>query len=95
MLTIPYDAMQYRYGNYRAFVLTGDHLVMRELKTGDRVGDRMEILDGLKLGDRVALTDVDILADGMKFTSGGRAGEGKGGSGKPGGAKPADAGSTS
>src|SRR5262245_53707165 len=69
VLTIPYAAMQYRYGVYRAFVLTGDHLVIHELKTGDRVDDRMEILDGLKLGDRVALTDVDNLADGMKVTS--------------------------
>ena len=41
---------------------------MRELKTGDRIGDRMEILDGVKLGERVALTDVDNLADGMKVT---------------------------
>ena len=89
VLTIPYTAMQYRYGNYRAFVVTGDHLVMRELKTGDRVGDRMEILDGLKVGERGALTDVDILADGMKVTSGGRGAEPKAG-GKSNGAKPAD-----
>ena len=92
VLTIPYGAMQYRYGNYRAFILTGDHLVMRELKTGDRVGDRMEILDGLKIGDRVALTDVDILADGMKVTAGGRGGgEPKANGGKPNDAKPAEA----
>jgi membrane fusion protein, multidrug efflux system len=87
VLTVPYSAMQYRYGNYRAFVVTGDHLVMRELKTGDRVGDRMEILDGLKLGDQVALTDVDILADGMKVTPGGRGGNSKT-DGKPADAKP-------
>jgi membrane fusion protein, multidrug efflux system len=89
VLTIPYGAMQYRYGNYRAYVLTGDHLVMRELKTGDRVGDRMEILDGLKIGERVALTDVDILVDGMKVTSGGSGGP-KAGSAKPADEKPSD-----
>jgi hypothetical protein len=50
------------------FAVNGDHLGMHELKTGDRVGDRMEILDGVKLGDVVALTDVDNLADGMKIT---------------------------
>ena len=66
VLTIPYQAMQYRYGVYRAFVVNGDHLVVHELKTGDRVGNRMEILDGVKLGDAVALTDVDTLVDGMK-----------------------------
>lgn len=82
VLTIPYEAMQYRYGVYRAFVVTGDHLAMHELKTGDRVGDRMEILDGLKLGDRVALTDVDNLADGQKVTPGGRGGDGKAAAGR-------------
>jgi membrane fusion protein (multidrug efflux system) len=72
VLTIPYAAMQYRYGVYRAFVVAADEkLAVRELKTGDRAGERMEILDGVKLGDRVALTDVDNLADGMKVTLGG------------------------
>jgi RND family efflux transporter MFP subunit len=68
VLTVPYAAMQYRYGVYRVFSVNGDRLGMHELKTGDRIGDRMEILDGIKLGDRVALTDVDNLADGMKVT---------------------------
>ena len=68
VLTIPYAAMQYRYGVYHAFTVDGDHLTAHELKTGDRVGDRMEILGGLKLGEFVALTDVDNLADGMKVT---------------------------
>jgi multidrug efflux pump subunit AcrA (membrane-fusion protein) len=65
--TIPYAAMQYRYGVYRAFAVEGDRLEARELKTGDRVGDRMEILDGLKTAERVAVTDVDTLTDGMKI----------------------------
>ena len=65
VLTIPYNAMQYRYGVYRAFAVDGDKLQARELKTGDRVGDRMEILGGLKPADRVAVTDVDTLTDGM------------------------------
>jgi multidrug efflux pump subunit AcrA (membrane-fusion protein) len=67
VMTIPYAAMQYRYGVYRAFSVAGDRLEARELKTGDRVGDRMEILDGLKPTDRVAMTEVDTLTDGMKI----------------------------
>jgi RND family efflux transporter MFP subunit len=66
VLTVPYGAMQYRYGVYRVFTVEGDHLTVHELKTGDRIGDRMEILEGVKLGQLVALTDVDNLADGMK-----------------------------
>ena len=65
VMTIPYAAMQYRYGVYRAFTVEGDRLEARELKTGDRIGDRMEILDGLNSADRVAVTDVDTLTDGM------------------------------
>lgn len=68
VLTIPYDAMQYRYGVYRAFAVDGQRLQARELKTGDRIGDRMEILAGLTSADRVALTDVDTLKDGMPIT---------------------------
>jgi RND family efflux transporter MFP subunit len=37
VLTIPYAAMQYRYGVYRAFAVDGDRLEAHELKTGDRV----------------------------------------------------------
>ena len=50
VLTIPYAAMQYRYGVYRAFTVDGDRLTVHELKTGDRVGDRMEILGGVEAG---------------------------------------------
>jgi multidrug efflux pump subunit AcrA (membrane-fusion protein) len=86
VLTIPYAAMQYRYGVYRVFTVNGDRLVVHELKTGDRVGDRMEILEGIKVGDRVALTDVDNLADGMKVALGKseatKAGNRKAGNGK-------------
>jgi multidrug efflux pump subunit AcrA (membrane-fusion protein) len=67
VMTIPYAAMQYRYGVYRAFAVAGDRLEARELKTGDRVGDRMEILAGLNTAERVAVTDVDTLTDGMKI----------------------------
>jgi HlyD family secretion protein len=66
VLTIPYNAMQYRYGVNRAFVVEGDTLRARELTLGDRRDDRMEIVEGLKVGDVVATTDVDNLAEGMK-----------------------------
>ena len=37
-----------------------------ELKLGDRHDDRIEVVEGLKQGQKVAITDVDNLADGMK-----------------------------
>jgi len=72
VLTIPYAAMQYRYGVNRAFVVEKGHLAMHELKIGDRVGDRVEILGGVNPGDVIALTDVDNLTDGMPVSVGGQ-----------------------
>ena len=64
VLTLPYSALQYRYGVNRAFVVTGDRLAMRELAVGERLGERIEIVNGVKAGERVATTDVDTLVDG-------------------------------
>jgi multidrug efflux pump subunit AcrA (membrane-fusion protein) len=69
LLTLPYSALQYRYGVNRAYVVTGDTIVGREVKVGDRLGDRIEILGGVEAGDVVALTDVDNLTDGMKVST--------------------------
>ena len=64
VLTLPYMALQYRYGVNRVFVIDGDKLTIRELQVGERLGDRIEIVSGVKEGERVAITDVDTLADG-------------------------------
>ena len=64
VLTLPYAALQYRYGVNRVFVVDGDKLAMRELAVGERLGDRIEVMSGVKAGERVAVTDVDTLADG-------------------------------
>jgi len=68
VLTLPYDALQYRYGVNRVFVVDNDKLNVHELKVGDRIGDRIEILSGVGAGDRVAVTDVEKLVDGAKVT---------------------------
>jgi RND family efflux transporter MFP subunit len=68
VVTVPYNSLQYRYGVNRVFVIDGDHVSERELKIGDRIGDRVEVVSGVKSGDSIALTDVDKLADGMKVT---------------------------
>ena len=62
--------MQYRYGVNRVFVVQDNKLVARELKTGERIGDRIEILSGVKAGDQVAATDVEKLTDGMRVNVG-------------------------
>jgi RND family efflux transporter MFP subunit len=64
VLTLPFAALQYRYGVNRVFVVKGDRLALRELQVGERLGDRIEIASGVKEGEQVAVTDVDTLADG-------------------------------
>ena len=68
VLTLPYSALQYRYGVNRVFVVDSDKLTVRELKVGDRMGERIEILSGVSAGDRVAVTDVEKLVDGAKVS---------------------------
>jgi multidrug efflux pump subunit AcrA (membrane-fusion protein) len=68
VLSLPYAALQYRYGTNRVFVVDGDKLVLRELETGERLGDRIEVTAGVKEGERVAVTDVDTLTDGAVVT---------------------------
>ena len=64
VLTLPYAALQYRYGVNRVFVVEGGKLALRELSVGQRLGERIEIVSGVKAGERVAVTGVDTLADG-------------------------------
>jgi HlyD family secretion protein len=69
VLTLPYAALQYRYGVNRVFVVKGDRLVAKELKVGERLGDRIEIVSGINAGEPVAMTDVDKLVDGLKVSA--------------------------
>jgi len=68
IVTVPYAALQYRYGVNRVFVVNGGKLAIRELAVGERMGDRMEVVSGVKAGERVAITDVDTLNDGAAVT---------------------------
>src|SRR3954454_3789589 len=61
VLTLPYAALQYRYGVNRVFVVADGRLVAKELKVGERLGDRIEIVSGVSAGEPVAMTDVDKL----------------------------------
>ncbi len=75
VLTLPYSALQYRYGVNRVFVVAGDHLVAKELRVGERLGDRIEIVSGVGAGEPVAMTDVDKLVDGLKVSAAGKKAE--------------------
>ena len=61
--TVPEQTVNYRYGVYKVFVVNGAQVEEREVKTGPRQEGRVEVVEGLKAGDRVALA-----ADGELFT---------------------------
>ena len=67
-VTIPAAAVQSRYGTNRVFVITNGSLVGREIVLGDRLGDRVEVAQGLEANTPIVASDVEQLAEGMKVT---------------------------
>jgi membrane fusion protein (multidrug efflux system) len=66
--TVPFASIQYRYGVNRVFLVQSGQLAAREVKLGERAGERVEILSGVEAGSDVAITDVDQLADGQRVS---------------------------
>ena len=54
-LLVPQEALLYLYGVYKVFVIEGNTLKEKEVKIGERYGDEVEITEGLKPGERIAL----------------------------------------
>jgi RND family efflux transporter MFP subunit len=65
-LLVPASAVETIAGTSRAFVVAGDKVEERIVTTGEKVGDRIEIVSGVKAGERVASTPRGKLADGAR-----------------------------
>jgi len=63
-LTIPPQAIFYRYGVYKVYFVKGDKVEEREVKPGEQQESRVEILEGLRAGDRVAVPLQGQLSNG-------------------------------
>lgn len=65
---LPEDAVNYRYGVYKVFLLNGsrvsEHQIRPAGQTEDQRGRRFEVAEGLKPGDRVAVAVSGDLHDG-------------------------------
>lgn len=65
---LPERAVNYRYGVYKVFVLTGNRVSERQIRPAgqseDARGRRFEVAEGLKPGDRVAVAVSGDLRDG-------------------------------
>jgi RND family efflux transporter MFP subunit len=68
-VTIPVSAVQSRYGTNRVFVVKDGQVTGREVVLGDRLGDRVEVSQGLEAGTQIVAGDVEQLAEGMKVTT--------------------------
>ena len=64
-LTVPTPAIVVRDGNNFVFVVGADNKVAaRQVRTGRRVGERVEVVEGLQVADRVAVQGAGFLNDG-------------------------------
>jgi multidrug efflux pump subunit AcrA (membrane-fusion protein) len=68
-VTIPVAAVQSRYGTNRVFLVQRGQLAGKEIVLGDRLGDRVEVSEGLDAGTVIVAGDVEQLADGMRVTT--------------------------
>jgi RND family efflux transporter MFP subunit len=67
ILVIPHNAAVYLFGAYKVFVLQGQTVKEREVKLGDRLGDLVEVIEGLGAGDKIAVgASGPQLKDGME-----------------------------
>jgi len=56
ILLIPQKTLSYAYGIYKVYALTKtEKLKEREVKVGDRIGESVEVIEGVAAGDRLAL----------------------------------------
>lgn len=54
-LVVPEEALLYAYGVYKVFAVEGDSVREAEVRLGDRANGSVEIIEGLKEGESVAL----------------------------------------
>jgi RND family efflux transporter MFP subunit len=67
ILAIPYNAAIYLFGAYKVFVIQGKTIKEREVKLGDRLGDLVEIIEGLQGDEKIAISaGGPQLKDGME-----------------------------
>jgi RND family efflux transporter MFP subunit len=63
---VPASAIQTIGGTSRVYVVNSDRVEERVVTTGQKLDPLVEIVNGLKSGERVATTNVSKLIDGMK-----------------------------
>ena len=65
---MPAAAIRTVSGTARVFIINGDRVEERIVMTGQPAGDRVEVVSGVKTGERIAASGIDQLVDGVKVT---------------------------
>ncbi|PYQ47633.1 MAG: efflux transporter periplasmic adaptor subunit, partial [Acidobacteria bacterium] len=69
-LVVPQDALRYQYGVYKVYTVEQSALRETEVKIGAREGGDVEVVSGVKDGDRVAVpVEGEELRDGARVES--------------------------
>ena len=68
-LVVPVTAVQTRYGTSVVFLVRDGKLASAEVKLGDRLGPRVEILGGLEPGATIVAEGVEGLSAGMRVVA--------------------------
>jgi RND family efflux transporter MFP subunit len=63
---VPTRAVSYVYGANKVYVVANDVIQAREVKLGDRFGDKVEIVEGVESGDQVATSQLQRLDSGTR-----------------------------
>ena len=67
-IVVPVTAVQTLYGTSVVFVVHDDKLTAAEVKLGNRLGPRVEVLSGLEAGATIVADNVDALKTGARVT---------------------------
>lgn len=65
-IVIPVTSLLYEAENVKIFVIEGDKARERRIKLGNKYGEMMEIVEGLKEGEMVVIVGQQNLAEGVK-----------------------------
>ena len=61
------EALVTRKGNKAVFLIKGNRVVETPVTVGEKLGDMVEILSGVKSGDRVVLKPLDKMKNGLRI----------------------------
>jgi len=71
ILTAPANAVSFAYGVYKIYAIKNGSIEMRDVQVGEHFGDEVELISGAREHDRIALTNLAKLKDGVKVSVGG------------------------